>query len=102
MHFQIITINHDERWIYLTSNTDDSEPDAFITLLNRIATQLNGDIISVGDWQYRISTDELRLKYQWDDLFGIVIIYRKGQLEKAVEFINKYITYETDSLNFIR
>ena len=35
-----------------------------------------GNIINVGEMQYRITTDKFNLIYQWDDLFGIVIVYK--------------------------
>lgn len=49
----------------------------FCTVGLRGEVGLNGgNIINVGEMQYRITNDKFNLIYQWDDLFGIVIVYR--------------------------
>ena len=53
----------------------------FINLLKLIAKKLNAGqwknkiCTTGGNMQFTIKNDPLNLVYQWDDLFGIVLIY---------------------------
>lgn len=92
-HYEIMSINEKERWIFLhTDERDYGEPDSFIYLVKKIRDDLQGEIIDHGMITYSIDKDPYRLTYQWDSCFGITVVYphdvKKGE---AVEFISKYL-----------
>lgn len=92
--YKLLHINSAERWISITSNddTDFDEPDAFIYFVKMIQRDVNGKITAVGDIQYKIPEDGFGFIYQWDDLFGITVIYPKTVTEEqAVEYLSKYM-----------
>lgn len=74
--YVISSVNEYDRWLLISSNDDDiNDTDSFVFLLKSIAAQTNGKICEVGDFQYAIDNDLLNLKYQWDSLFGITVMY---------------------------
>lgn len=73
-NYKIFMIDEDEKWIFITHD-DWDEPDAFVALVKKIRDNCNGSIYSVGDDQYKINGDKFDLIYQFDDLFGTVVIY---------------------------
>lgn len=90
---EIIHIDKNERWIFLSDESFgpcDSEP--FVSLLQSIATQTSGRITAVGNVQYRISNLPIDLIFQWDDLFGTVVIYGETHSpNEAVSFLEMYL-----------
>lgn len=92
--YKISRINTAERWIFIRSN-DELElevPDSFYKLLEIISGRLGGNIVEVGDMQYKIENDECDYVYQWDGLFGITIIYpAEMSSDQAVAILRKYI-----------
>ena len=63
-----------ERWV-LISCVNYHEPDEFVALVKEYQSYLLGKIIKISnDGQYGIDNDPLKLVFQWDDLFGIVVI----------------------------
>ena len=95
--YKITSINEKERWIYIEDENPDEEiewlmePDGFINLVNKITNNDKSKIVEVGNIQYRITTDTLDLIYQWDDLFGIVVIYgEKENKDEVVGYLKKY------------
>ena len=82
-HYKINYISFDSRWIWLSCNEEDSleDEEPFINLLKLIAKKLNAGqwknkiCTTGGNMQFTIKNDPLNLVYQWDDLFGIVLIY---------------------------
>ncbi len=81
-HYKINNISFDSWWIWLACKEDNSleEEEPFVYLLKFIAKKLNAGewkdkICSTGgNMQFTIKNDPLNLVYQWDDLFGIVLI----------------------------
>ena len=94
MDFQISNINKKDKCIFIQSNDSFSEPDAFIHLLKSAASYLSSPTNIVGDCQYRISALNLDLVFQWDDLFGIVVVYKDdASLEKSVAILTKILDF---------
>ncbi|MBQ9199151.1 MAG: hypothetical protein IJ141_03155 [Lachnospiraceae bacterium] len=92
--YKITGINEKDRWISVRSksNLDIYDPSAFNDLLNIIANDINGDIVDIGDFRYKIKGDGLDLTYQWDGVFGINIIYPQKSSEIAIKFLEKYMS----------
>lgn len=95
--YKIWSISEEDRWIFIQSDDkykmDLEEPDAFIYLVKTICSHLNGKIVSLGMTQYSIDNDQCQFIYQWDDLFGIVVIYPDSmQVNKAKEILRDYLT----------
>lgn len=85
--YKIIIVDEVQKWIFITHN-DWDEPEAFIALLKKIRDDCNGKIIEVGDWQFKIEGDSLDLIYQFDSLFGTVVIYnKKSQKDLVIDFL---------------
>lgn len=96
MNFQykIFYIDEKERWIFLNSNDswDLEEPDSFVYFVKRIQSAVNGSIKKVGIFQYMIDGDGIGLTYQWDDLFGITVIYPENvEKETALQFLSPFL-----------
>jgi len=93
--YNISYINPKDRWIFIKSNDefDLYEPDAFVNFVEKIQKDTGGTIENVGHIQYILKNDTPRFIYQWDDLFGIVVIYPENMDEKeAVQFLCKYMS----------
>lgn len=89
-HYEINHANETERWLLIHHDPWD-EPDAFFHLLNTIRDDCRGTICEVGYLQYKINGARLDLIYQYDDLFGSVVIYPETcTKEQAAEFLNTY------------
>lgn len=91
-HYKIIRIDEKDRWIFLNADEwDYEEPDSFACLVKKIRDNLNGKIIDKGMTSYSIDNDPFRLTYQWDDAFGITVVY-PPDVEKndVVAFLEKY------------
>lgn len=90
--YDIYHINKKERWIYIYDECSPyNESDDFVELISKINKHLNGKIYSVGWQRYKIDNDPFELIYQWDDLFGIVVIYkRNSELNEVVEFLSQF------------
>ena len=73
-NYKIIRIDETEKWIFITHD-DWDEPDAFVALVKKLCDNCDGSISIVGDTQYKIKGDKFDLTYQFDDLFGTVVIY---------------------------
>ena len=93
--YKIFQVNSKERWIYIKSNDelDHEEPDAFVYLVKKIQSDTGGTIEKVGDGRYILKNNDPRFVYQWDDLFGIVVIYPEHLSEdEAKIFLSKYMS----------
>jgi len=65
-------------WMFISCN-DIYEPDEFVILVREYQAQISGKAIEkVGNGQYRIENDPHKLVFQYDDLFGIVVIIPKN------------------------
>ena len=93
--YRILHINSKERWIHIDSKDewDRYEPDAFVHFVKKIRNETEGTIENVGDCRYIINYEGPQFIYQWDDLFGIVVIYPENITEDdAVGFLSKYLS----------
>jgi hypothetical protein len=88
--FEISRYNSKSRWIFISAKDSFYFPDAFIELVKKYQSLLSGKVIAGReDMQYIIDNDPLNLIFQWDDLFGIVIIVpSKTNIDKAKETIS--------------
>ena len=74
--YRISSINESDRWVFISSNDDDvNDTDSFVFLIKTIASQAGAKVKEVGNLQYAIDGDPMKLTYQWDGLFGISVIY---------------------------
>lgn len=74
-----------------TSDDSDTGP---IELLLRIKDRTHWNLEEIGDRQYRFKEDSLGLIFQWDDLFGFVVIIQNNEhYQSAVSFLEKYFNY---------
>ncbi len=95
--YEIYNISEKSRWIFIKSddeyNLDLEEPDAFVYFVKTIKSYLGGNIVPAGDTQYQISNDKYKYVFQWDDLFGIVVIYPDSLTsEEARTILSRYMT----------
>ncbi len=91
MNYQIISISDTDGWIFISADDSLENPDAFVSLVKAVKESVNGEISSVGWMRYKISNIPFDLVFQWDDLFGIVII-NNNQTEKedVLHFLKNY------------
>ena len=93
-NYTIRNINSKDRWIFIKSDFEFEldEPDDFVDLVKTIHDDVNGTIVDNGMMKYSIKNDGYGLIYQWDDLFGTVIIYPENVTEtEVVDFLSKYM-----------
>lgn len=46
------------------------------------------------EMQYRITNDKFDLIYQWDDLFGIVILYKDSdKVEEVIPYLENVFSF---------
>lgn len=88
-HYKISLVDENSCWIFLSCDEYDiEEPDSFVELVKRIAKNISGKIIDLGDIRYRIEGEELNLIFQWDSCFGMVVEYSDNvSKEKVVQFL---------------
>ncbi len=92
--YRIWSVNEEERWIFIISDDelDMEEPDSFVSLVKTIRDDVHGQIERVGNDQYKIIGDQYGLVYQWDEVFGITVVYPKTtELENVKNFLGKYM-----------
>lgn len=96
--YEITTINDKEGWVYINDVADNlcfEEPDSFIHLVRLFKASFGGTVIEVGDVQCTVSGMPIRLVFQWDDLFGIVIIVDKSEdMNQVLELIKTVLKIE--------
>lgn len=91
MKYRIWRTDDSTGWIYISADGSFQEPDAFVALVKAIASSVEGEISSVGDLQYRIQNLPFDLVFQWDDLFGMVVINGDiTQKNEVLRFLGKY------------
>ena len=59
----------------------------FVKTINK---NFSGKIIEVGEMQYKIEGLEPDMIFQWDDLFGIVVIYNDNK-EEVLDFLRRTV-----------
>ena len=91
MKYSITNINDSEGWIFISSDNSYEDPKPFIDMVKMISHTVIGKITSVGDTQYQISNTPYDLVFQWDDLFGIVIILKNiDEKSEVLAFLEKF------------
>ena len=91
MKYHISRVNDADGWIFISATDSFEEPTAFVEMVKKIAESVNGKISSVGDTQYRIANVPHDLIFQWDDLFGIVVINgNTADKDNVLSFLKKY------------
>lgn len=91
--YDILNINETEHWITISSNDEwiYEEPDSFIAFVKRIREKVKGNIEDIGQCRYKIENDGLGLIYQWDEVFGISVIYpAEVAKDEAVSFLEQF------------
>ncbi len=93
--YKIKHIDRTNKWIYVEDMYSlYNEVDAFIHLVKAVSERNGGNIINVGEMQYRISNDKFNLIYQWDDLFGIVILYKDSdKVEEVIAYLENIFIF---------
>ena len=93
-NYHFISNNTDKSsWLLIGSDDewDFYEPDAFHFLVQKIKDEVNGSILEIGDYQYKIDGDDLGLIYQWDSLFGICVICPSRFMRReAMAFLERF------------
>lgn len=77
MLYQINTITEDDGWIVIDTSGSGSEPVRL--LASSIAEELGSEVCQPyeGDAQFYINGDPHKLIFQYDDIFGTVVILNK-------------------------
>ena len=77
MLYKINMITEEDGWIVIDTNGWGSEP--IRLLVSSIAEELGGEVVQPyeGDAQFLIKGDPYKLMFQYDDIFGTVVILDK-------------------------
>ena len=71
-----------------TSDKTDNGP---VELMLRIKDKTGWHLVDLGDNQYKFSEDRLEIIFQWDDLFGFVIVISDTTKQKPViDFLEEF------------
>ncbi len=99
MRYELSGTSENGYWIFISTESDKwDDPDDFVALVKSIHQELGGEIINAcdDDTIYKISNDIFDLRFQWDTLFGtVVILKKKRDKESVIKFLQKHI----DELN---
>jgi len=97
-----ISMERDEsRWICIYYDNWMDDINGFVSLVKTIQDDCSGIIMKEGIDRYIIIGSELPLVYQYDGLFGMVVEYPFGcEKEKAIEFIKRYISPNTEDEDY--
>ncbi len=82
-NYKIFRIDEAEKWIFITHDNWDN-PEEFTALVKKICANCNGSIFVVGNTQYKIKGDKFDLIYQFDSLFGTVVIYNDASSKQDI------------------
>ena len=102
--YYIEDISEENSWLYIGDKEQSGwgrhvydtwselKDDGPIELLLRIKEQNQWELEEV-DWlQYRFKQDDIGMIFQWDDLFGLVVIIDNwNKIEEAIVFLKKYM-----------
>ena len=93
--YKIKRIDKTNKWIYVEDMYSlYNEADAFIHLIKAVSERNGGNIINVGEMQYRITNDKVDLIYQWDDLLGIGILYKDSdKVEEVISYLENVFSF---------
>lgn len=84
MLYKIDMVTEEDGWIVIDTNGYGSEP--IRLLVSSVAEELGGEVIQPyeGDAQFIIKGDPYRLMFQYDDMFGNVVILNQMKDKDAV------------------
>ncbi len=101
--YRIDRLSEKDSWIFISdkdhSGWEDCVFDTWsrdrdagpLELILRIKERNHWDAENVGMQQYCFRQDEIGMVFQWDDLFGFVVIIEDwNRLDEAVHFLNGY------------
>lgn len=91
MYYQINMITEDDGWIVIDTSKSGSEP--IRLLVDSIAEELGLEAVQPypGDAQFVIKGDPYKLVYQYDDVFGtVVILHDMKDKEAVVEMLHRH------------
>jgi len=80
-------------WIYISYNDYFDDIDGLIELIISIRDETKSKVkrIDPNDDIFTISHDPFKLKFQWDDLFGpVVILNRRSDRSAVIEMLNRH------------
>ena len=102
--YYIQHIDEKNRWIYIFDKdksgwgekvfdwSDEEESNGPIEFILRIKDANGWHVEEVGDGQFRFKEDNLGMVFQWDDLFGFVVIVEDlSRVDEVMEFMKNYM-----------
>ena len=102
--YYIRHIDKKNRWIYIDDKDksgwgdrlfDWSDYEGYsgpVEFILRIKEANQWFVDKAGDVQYRFEQDNIGMVFQWDDLFGFVVIVRnRNRVDEVIEFLNRYM-----------
>lgn len=97
-------INKEDFWIFISDKGEsgwgenvfdpwsDEIDDGPIEFIERIKERNQWDIEKVGRLQYRFIQDTIGMVFQWDDLFGLVVVVEdRDRLGEVLQFLGEYM-----------
>lgn len=91
MYFQINMITKEDGWIVIDTDRAGSEP--VRALAKSIAEEYGTEMYQLyeGDAQFMIKKDPYKLLFQYDDIFGtVVVLDNMDDKDAVVELLNKH------------
>ena len=90
--YSVANINEKDGWIFMDCNNGEQYEDyvPFVNFIKIINKDYSGKIIEVGEMRYKIEGLEPDMIFQWDDLFGIVVIYNDNK-EEVLDFLRRTV-----------
>lgn len=91
MLYKIDMVTEEDGWIVIDTSGYGSEP--IRLLVSSVAEELNGEVIQPyeGDAQFIIKGDPYRLMFQYDDMFGnVVILNQMKDKDEVVALLERH------------
>lgn len=91
MYFKINTITEEDGWIAIDTDGWASEP--IMVLAKSVQEELGGELVKpyAEDAQYLIKGDPYKLVFQYDDMFGnVVILHDMNDREKVIALLERH------------
>lgn len=91
MYFKINMVTEDDGWIVI--DTDDCGSEPVKALCESVAQEIGGEMFQPyeGDAQFMIKGDSHRLVFQYDDIFGtVVILNRLEDKDEVIELLERH------------
>ena len=91
MYFQINMVTEEDGWIVIDTDRPGSEP--VRALAKSIAEEMESEMYQLyeGDAQFMIKNDPYKLLFQYDDIFGTVVVLDDiKDKDKVIELLNNH------------